>query len=51
MINIKLEELTGNMYGTGSIKELLRGIDELKRSGLSDDEIQKILDKSEGGKK
>ena len=46
MINIELSELEGNMYGMGSTKELLQGIEEMKRCGFSDAEIQKILDRS-----
>lgn len=46
MINIELSELEGNMYGMGSTKEFLQGIEEMKRSGFSDAEIQKILDRS-----
>lgn len=51
MINIDLSELVGNMYGMGSTKEFLQGIEEMKRSGFSDAEIQKILDRSKEGDK
>lgn len=43
MITIKL----GQTYGMNSAKELMQTIEELKRMGMSDEDIQAILDRSE----
>lgn len=46
MIKIEL----GELYGCESYKELTETINHMKRSGMSDEQIQEILDKSKGGK-
>ena len=42
MINIKL----GELYGMKDVKELMQTIQDLQNMGMSDAEIQEILDKS-----
>ena len=42
MINIKL----GELYGMKDVKELMQTIQDLQNMGMSDTEIQEILDKS-----
>ena len=42
MINLEL----GELYGMDSIKELMQTIEELRSMGMSDIEIQAILDRS-----
>ena len=42
MITIEL----GQTYGMDSAKELMQTIEELKRMGMSDEDIQAILDRS-----
>ena len=42
MINIEL----GELYGMDSIKELMQTIEELRSMGMSDAEIQAILERS-----
>lgn len=47
MIDIEL----GEMYGMDSYKDLVETINYLKRLGFTDNEIQKILDKSKNKSK
>ena len=42
MINLEL----GQLYGMDSEKELMETIRELRKAGMPDEEIQKILDRS-----
>lgn len=47
MLNLKL----GELYGFDSIEELLEAIDNMQRMGMSDEALNKILERSEQGKK
>ena len=40
----------GNLYGMSSVKELIDTIKELKKIGMPDEEVQKILDRSKDKK-
>ena len=40
----------GELYGMKDVKELMQTIQELQRMGMSDDEIQKILERSKDKK-
>lgn len=44
MINIEL----GELYGMDNVKELMQTIKELQDMGMSDSEIQAILERSKG---
>ena len=44
MIDVQL----GETYGMKDVKELMQTIQELQQMGMSDEEIQKILDRSKG---
>ena len=47
LLNLKL----GELYGFDSIEELLEAIDNMQRMGMSDEALNKILERSEQGKK
>ncbi len=40
----------GQLYGMNSIKEVMTAIEELKNAGMSDADIQAVLDRSKGKK-
>ena len=46
MINLEL----GELYGMDNVKELMQTIKELQDMGMSDSEIQAILERSKGDK-
>lgn len=46
MISIEM----GELYGMDTPEELMKGIDILKNMGMTDAEIQKVLDRSKEGK-
>jgi len=41
----------GELYGFDSIEELMEAIDALQDMGMSDEELNKMLERSEQGKK
>lgn len=46
MISIEL----GELYGMDTPEELIKAIDSLKNHGMTDAEIQEVLDRSKEGK-
>lgn len=47
MLKLKL----GELYGCDSIEELMEAIDALQDMGMSDEELNKMLERSEQGEK
>lgn len=48
---ILLKLKLGELYGFDSIEELMEAIDALQDMGMSDEELNKMLERSEQGKK
>ena len=48
-MSIKLE--LGELYGMDNIKQVMQTIEELKQMGMSDEQINEILERSKNGKR